>query len=62
MRTPRSRAGVILGRLLYQRTCLWLTSADWYERLSLATARDGWQVVRVDGALVELERPRLRLL
>ena len=61
MRTSRSWVGAILDRLLYQRTRIWLTSTDWYERLSLATGRDGWQVVRVDGALVQLERPRLRL-
>ena len=56
----RSRVEVVVGWLLYRRKSLWLTSADWYERLSLATRRDGWRVIRIDGALLQLERPRWR--
>ena len=61
MRTPPSWTGALIGRLLYQRKIVRLSSPDWYERLSQATRRGGWQVIRIDGALVQLERPRLRL-
>ena len=61
MRTSRSWAGMLIDWLLYQRKSVRLNSPDWYERLSQATRRGGWQVIRVDGALVQLERPRLRL-
>ena len=61
MRGLQVWGGAVVGWLLYRRKRLWLTSTDWYERLSQALGREGWQVVRVDGALVQLERPRWRL-
>jgi hypothetical protein len=54
---------VLLGvrRLLYRRMVISFASADWYDRLARATAREGWDVVRADGGVLQLERPRLRL-
>ena len=51
----------MLRWLLYQRKDVWLMGPDWYTGLSLATGRDGWEVVRAHGACVQLKRRRWRL-
>ena len=51
----------IIRRVLYRRMTISLTSVGWYDRLTRATIRGGWEVIRADGGLVQLERPRLRL-
>jgi hypothetical protein len=50
-----------LDRLLYRRRHLSLDSIDWYEQLSRATGRGGWEVARIDGPDCLLRRPRFRL-
>ncbi len=57
----KQRALLAVRRVLYQRMTLSLATADWYDRLAWATGRDGWEIIRADGGLVQLERLRLRL-
>ena len=49
-----------IRRVIYQRMTISLVSPSWYDQLARATARDGWEVVRADGTLVQLRRPRFR--
>ena len=58
---PRQRLALALRRVLYRRMTISLATDGWYDRLGQATGREGWQVIRADAALVQLERPRLRL-
>ena len=51
----------IIRRVLYQRMAISLAAGGWYDQLARATIRGGWEVIRADGRLVQLERPRLRL-
>ena len=51
----------IIRRVVYRQMTISLASVDWYERLTRATIRGGWEVIRADGALMQLERPRVRL-
>ena len=57
----KRRVLLAMRRVLYRRMAISLAADDWYDRLTHATGRGGWQVIRADGDLVQLERPRLRL-
>jgi hypothetical protein len=57
----RRRAMLALDRLLYRQRRISLESTGWWEQLSRATGRDGWEVTRIDGPACLLRRPRLRL-
>ena len=61
--SPRLWRQVSLGlrRVLYQQTTLSLAADGWYDRLAGATGREGWEIIRAYGGLVQLERPRVRL-